>query len=90
MTVISTHLKENINIKYSSKINSKNFNDSCDVFAGAPAAAAGTGGDGNAGEDDQAASVSGYQPEPQAPVRSSDQAQPQSPQEFSGEQVARQ
>ena len=49
---------------------------------------AGTGGDGNAGEDDQAACVSGDQPEPQAAVRSSDQAQPQSPQEFLGEQAA--
>ena len=34
-------------------------------FAGAPAAAAGTRGDDNAGEDDQAASVLGVQTEPQ-------------------------
>ena len=67
----------------------KNFNDSCNVFVGAPTAAAGAGGDGNAGEDGQAASVSGVQPEPQAAVGSGDQAQPQSPQEFAGEQVAR-
>ena len=68
----------------------KNFNDSCNVFAGAPAAAAaGTREDGNAGEDDQVASVSGYQPEPQAAVGSGDQAQPQSLQEFLGEQVAK-
>ena len=41
-------------------------------FAGAPAATASTGGDGNAGEDDQAAGVSSDQPEPQAAVGSSD------------------
>ena len=45
--------------------------------------------DGNAGEDDQVAGVSGYQPGPQAAVRSGDQAQPQSLQEFWGEQVAK-
>ena len=58
-------------------------------FAGASAAAAGTGGDGNTGEDDQAAGVSCVQAEPQVAVGSGDQAQPQSPQEFMGEEVAR-
>ena len=57
-------------------------------FAGAPAAAAGTRGDDNAGEDDQAASVLGVQTEPQVAVRSGDQAQQQSLQAFVGEQVA--
>ena len=55
-------------------------------FTGPPAAAAGARGDGNAGEDDQAA---GVQAEPPVAVGSSDQAQPQSLQEFAGEQVAR-
>ena len=41
-------------------------------FAGAPAAAAGTRGDGNAGEDDQGAGVSGVQAESQVAVGSSD------------------
>ena len=58
-------------------------------FAGVSAAAAGTGGDGNTGEDDQVAGVSGDEPEPQAAVGSGDQAQPQSLQEFLGEQVAK-
>ena len=53
------HVLLKFKLKYSSEINRKNFNDSCNVFAGAPAAAAGTRGDGNAGEDDQIASVSG-------------------------------
>ena len=51
-------------------------------FAGAPAAGADATGDGNAGEDDQAAGVSGVQAEPQVAVGSGDQAQPQSLQEF--------
>ena len=46
-------------------------------FAGAPAAAAGAEGDGNAGEDDQVASVSGVQAQPQAAIESGDQAHPQ-------------
>ena len=46
-------------------------------FAGAPAAAAGTRGDGNAGEADQVAGVSGVQAQPQAAIESSDQAHPQ-------------
>ena len=46
-------------------------------FAGAPAAAAGTGWDGNAGENDQVASVSGVQAQPQAAIKFGDQAHPQ-------------
>ena len=57
-------------------------------FARAPVVAASVRGNGNAGEDDQAAGVSGVQAEPQAAVGSSDQAQPQSLQEFAGKQVA--
>ena len=57
-------------------------------FAGAPAATAGARGDGNAGEDDQAARVPDVQAEPQVAVGSGDQAQQQSLQEFVGEQVA--
>ena len=65
-------------------------------FAGAPAAAAGTRGDGNAGEADQVAGGSGVQAQsqaaiesgdqghPQAAIRSGDQVQPQSLQEFMG------
>ena len=68
-------------------------------FAGAPAAAAGAGWDGNAGEDDHVASVSGVQAQPQAAIRFGDQAhtqaaigsrnqaQPQPLQEFLGKQV---
>ena len=60
-------------------------------FAEAPAAAAGTGWDGNAGENDQVASVSGVQAQPQAAIEFGDQAHPQaavgSLQEFSGKQV---
>ena len=66
---------------------SKIFNDSCNVFAGTPAAAACARGYGNAGEDDQVVGASGDQPEPQAVVRSGDQAQPQSLQDFSSEQI---
>ena len=66
-------------------------------FAGAPAAAAGTRGDSNAGEADQIAGVSGVQAQPQAAIKSGDQAHPQAairsddqvqsqlPQEFMGE-----
>ena len=70
-------------------------------FAGAAAAAAVAGGDGNAGEADQVVSASGVQAQPQAAIESGDQAhpqaatrfsdqvQPKSPQEFAGEQAAR-
>ena len=58
------------------EINIKVFNDSCNVFAGKSAAAACTRGNGNAGADDQVVGVSGDQPEPQAAVKSGDQAQP--------------
>ena len=55
-------------------------------FAGAPAAAAGIGWDGNAGEDDQVASVSGVQAQPQAAIEFGDQAHPQAAIRF-GDQV---
>ena len=45
-------------------------------FAGAPAAATGARGDGNAGEADQVASVSGVQAQLQAAIKSGDQAHP--------------
>ena len=46
-------------------------------FAGAPAAAADARWDGNAGEDDQVASVSGIQAQPQTAIEFGDQAHPQ-------------
>ena len=58
-------------------------------FTGAPAAATGAGGDGNAGEADQVVGVLGVQAQPQTATGPGDQVQPQSPQEFMGEQAAR-
>ena len=55
-------------------------------FAGAPAAAAGTRGNGNAGEADQVAGVSGVQAQPQAAIESGDQVHPQAA-IVSGDQV---
>ena len=60
-------------------------------FVGAPAAAAGTGWDGYAGENDQVASFSGVQAQPQAAIKFGDQVHPQAAvgylQEFLGKQI---